>query len=141
MAGCRNEERTQEAVYVGVVTHDHNIFAIAILMDEVLKVVQRGFGGERVGEQYLGLIASFGADEGCSLHTALEFAGDDEIELYLHCIQHISELKTMALTIFIERALDVEQRIGAAGSSAGVTKNEKIHCVFILIYRTRPLNR
>ena len=77
--------------------------------------------------QDAGFVAGLGADERRGLQAALERAGDDEVELDLQRVEDMRELKAVALAVFVERTLDVEQRIGAAGSGAGVAKDEEIH--------------
>lgn len=63
----------------------------------------------------------------------LKLTGDDEVELDLQCIQYMGKLKAVTVAVFVERTLDIEKRIGAAGSGAGVTEDEEIHeSIFIV---------
>jgi len=92
MGGGGNEQRAEEAVDIRVVANDKDVFAVAKLVNEMLEVVKGGFGGKRTGEQNLGFVASFGADERSGLHASFEIAGDDDIKLDLQCIQNMSKL-------------------------------------------------
>jgi hypothetical protein len=96
-------------------------------VEKFLKILLGGFGGEGVGEQDLGLIAGFGAYERGGLEAALEGARDDEIEVYLQCIQHMREVEAVSFAVFIEGTLEVEKGIFSAFPGASVTKNEEIH--------------
>jgi hypothetical protein len=129
-AGGGYEERTEEGGEVRVVADNEEILAFGVFAKESLKVFEGGFGGERGGVQDLGFVASLGADERCGLEAALEGAGDDQIELDVQRIQHVSELEAVLLAFFIERAFEVEQRIGAWLAGAGVAKNVQIHSLF-----------
>ncbi len=103
------------------------VFVAAALEEELLEVLLGGLGGEGVGEQDLGLVAGLGADEGGGLEAALEGARDDEIELYLQCIQDVREMEAVAFAVFVEGAFEVEEGIFAADACAGVAENEEIH--------------
>lgn len=104
--------------------YDEEVLVAAALVEKLLEVLQRGLGGEAIGEQNLGLVAGLGADEGGGLEATLERAGDDEIELYLQCIQYIREMEAVALAVFIQRALEIEDWIFAADACAGVAENK-----------------
>ena len=122
-----NEQRAEEAVDIRVVANDKHVFAVAKLVNEMLEVVQAGFRGKCTGEQDLGLVTSLRADEGGGLHASLEIAGDNDVELDLQRIQDMSKLQAVALSVFIERAFEIEERVSAAGSGAGMTKNKQVH--------------
>jgi hypothetical protein len=103
------------------------VFVASGFVEELLEVLLGGLGGEGVGEQDLGLVAGFGADEGGCLEAALEGARDDEIELYVQCIQHMREVEAVAFTVFVEGAFEIEEGIFSADACAGVAENEEIH--------------
>ena len=63
----------------------------------------------------MGFVAGLGADEGGGLEAALERAGDDEVELNVQRVQDVSELEAVLLAFLVERALEVEEWIGARG--------------------------
>ena len=105
----------------------------AALEQELLEVLLGGLGGEGVGEQDLGLVAGLGADEGGGLEAALEGARDDEIELYLQCIQHMREVEAVTFAVFVEGALEIEDGIFSADACAGVAENEEIHKAWFLL--------
>lgn len=110
-----------------------NVFAVAALVEEALEVVEGGFGSESVGDLDGGFVAGLGTYERGGLHTALETAGDDEVELYLQRIQHVGELKAVAFAVFVQWAFRVEKRIGTAGSGAGVAEDEEIHGLIFIV--------
>jgi hypothetical protein len=112
------------------VADDKEILAFGVLAKESLKVFEGGIGGERCGVQNLGFVAGLGADERGGLKAALEGAGDDQIELDVQRVQHVSELEAVLLAFFIERAFEVEERIGAGLTGAGVAKDVQIHNLF-----------
>jgi hypothetical protein len=58
---------------------------------------------------------------------ALERTGYDCVELQLHGVEHMGQLKTVALAVLVERALAIENRVGAPQAGAGMTKDKKIH--------------
>ena len=122
--GRGDEERSQEVGEVGVVADDQDIFAGLMFAQELLEVFEGGRRGESGGLQDGGLVAGLGTDEGGRLEAAFEWARDDEVELYVHCIQHLRELKAVALAFFIEGALYVEHGVQATGNCTGVTKDK-----------------
>ena len=104
-----------------------DVFVASGFVEELLEVLLGGLGGEGVGEQDLGFVAGFGAYERGGLEAALEGAGDDEIEIYLQCTQHMRELEAVSFAVFVEWPFEIEERIFSAFPGAGVTKNEKVH--------------
>jgi hypothetical protein len=110
-----------------------NVFVAAGFVEELLEVLLGGLGDQGVGKQDLGFIAGLGADEGGGLEAAFEGARDDEIEVYLQCIQHMREVEAVAFAVFIERALEIEDGIFSADACAGVAENEEIHKAWFLL--------
>ena len=106
---------------------DEDVFVLGALAQQALELGERGGGGERVGDEDLGLVAGLGADELRGLQAAFEGAGDDEVEAELHRVEDLREVQAVVLAFLVERALEVEQRIDAAGSGAGVAEDEEIH--------------
>lgn len=104
-----------------------DVFVAADFVEEFLEVLFGGLGGECVGEQDLGLVAGLGADEGGGLEAALEGARDDEVELYVQCIQHMREMEAVPVAFFVEGPFEIEEGIFSAFPGAGVTKNEEVH--------------
>lgn len=127
MGGGGDEQRAEKAIDIWVMADNEDIFAVAKLVNEMLEVVKVGFGGKRTGEQDLGFVASLRADERSSLHASFEIAGDNDIELDLQRIQNMGKLQAVPLSVFIERAFDIEERVGAARPGAGMAKNEQVH--------------
>ena len=127
------EERAEEGGEVGVVADDQHVFALGVVMQQALELLEGGGGGERVGLQNGRLVAGLGADEGGGLQAALERAGDDEVELDVQRIEDVSELQAVALALFVERSFDIEEGIGAAGSGTGVTEDEQIHNLLTIV--------
>ena len=76
--------------------------------------MESGFGGERGGVEDLRFVAGLGADERGGLQAALEWAGDDEVELDVQGVQDMGELEAVALAFLVEGALEVEGGIGRA---------------------------
>ena len=64
--------------------NNEDVFTVAAIAKQALKIVQRGLGGESIGYLDRGFVASLRPYKRGGLHTALKLAGDDEIELYLH---------------------------------------------------------
>ena len=122
--GRGDEERSQEVGEVGIVADDQDIFASLMVAQELLEVFEGGRRGESGGLQDGRLVTGLGADEGGGLEAALERTRDDEVELYVHCIQHLRELEAVALAFLIERALYVEHGAQATGTCTGVTKDK-----------------
>jgi hypothetical protein len=106
---------------------DEDVFVAAGFVEELLEVLLGGLGGEGVGEQDLGFVTSFGAYEGGGLEAALEGARDDEVELYVQCIQYMREVKAVSFAFFVEGPFEIEEGIFSAFPGAGVTKNEQVH--------------
>lgn len=100
---------------------------IAALMEQMLEIVGGGLGSERLGDLDRRLVAGLVTDKRGGLQASLEIAGDDEVELDIQRVKDVRELEAVTLAFFIERAFDVEKRVGAAGSSAGMAENEEIH--------------
>ena len=121
------EEMVEEARDVGVVADDHDVLVGRTLVEEALELWVGGAGRERVGYEDGGLVSGFGADELRSLQAALERAGDDEIEVDGEGVEDVRKLDALALAVFIERAFDVNSRIGAACACTGVTKYKQVH--------------
>lgn len=71
-----------------------------------------------------GFVAGFGGDERSRLEAALEGAGDDDVKLNFESVEDLGQLNAIALAVLVERALGVEERIGAAGASAGVPEDK-----------------
>jgi hypothetical protein len=113
------------------VADEEEVLTFGALAEKLLEVFESGVGGECGGVQDLGFVASLGADERRGLEAALEGAGDDQVELDVQRVQHVSELEAMLLALFIERAFGVEERIAARLAGAGVAKNIQIHNLFI----------
>jgi len=93
------------------VADEEEVLALGALAEELLEVLEGGFGGERGGVEDLGFVAGLGADERGGLEAAFEGAGDDEVELDVQRVEHMSELEAMLLAFLIEGAFGVEERI------------------------------
>ena len=107
--------------------YDQEVFVAAGFVEELLEVPLGGLGGEGVGEQDLGLVTGLGADEGGGLEAAFEGARDDQVELYVQCIQHMREVKAVSFAVFVEGAFEIEDGIFSADAGAGVAENEEVH--------------
>jgi len=124
------EERGEEGGEVGIVADEEEVLGFGAVAEKLLEVANGGLGGEGGGEQDFAVVAGFGADERGGLETALEGAGDDEIELDVEGVEDVGELKTVLLALLVERAFDVEERVGTAGAGAGVPKQKEVHRLF-----------
>ena len=111
-------------------TDYQNVLAGGDLAKELLEVSYGGGGGECFGLLNRSLVTGFSADHRGRLKGALERARDDEIKLYVQCIEHVSKLETVLFPFFIEGTLYVEEGICSAKASAGVAKNIQIHNLF-----------
>src|ERR1700722_8209326 len=110
---------------------DHeDVFAVRDLAKELLEVLNGSGGGECFRLLNRSFVTGLGADHGGGLEGALEWARDNEIKLYVQCIEHVSKLETMLLPFFVEGTLYVEERVCSAKTSAGVAKNIQIHNLF-----------
>ena len=114
---------------------EEEVFAVGTLAKKLLKIFESCFGGERGGVENLRFVAGLGADEGCSLKAALEGARNDEVELDVQRVEHVSELEAVLLTFLVEGAFGVEEWIRAPQAGAGVAKNIQIHNLFIFYRR------
>ena len=108
-----------------------DVFGASGFVEKLLEVLLGGLGGEGVGEQDLGFVAGFGAYEGGGLEAALEGARDDEIELYVQCIQHMRKVEAVSFAFFVEGAFEIEDGIFSADAGACVTENEEVHKALI----------
>ena len=123
--GCN--ELAEECRDVGIVADDEKVFVGGALTQQALELGEGRGGSQAFGHEDAGLVAGFGADELRGLHAALERAGDDEVEVELHRGEDVSEMQAVALAVFIERTLGVEDGIDAAGAGAGVAKDVEVH--------------
>lgn len=108
---------------------DEDVFVGGALAQEALELGEGGGGCEGVGEEDALLVAGLGGDELGGLLAALEGAGDDEVEAGLEGVEDVGELLALALAVLVEGTFDVEERIGAANTGAGVTEEEKVHTI------------
>jgi len=110
---------------------DHeDVLAVGDLAKELLEVLYGGGGGECFGLLNRGLVTGLGADHGGGLEGALEWARDDEIKLYVQCIEHVGELEAVLFPFFVEGTPYVEERVCSTKTGAGVAKNIQIHNLF-----------
>ena len=110
---------------------DHeDVLVVGDFAKELLEVFDGGRWGKCLGLLNRSLITGFGADHGGGLKGTLEWARDNEIKLYVQCIEHVSKLETVLFPFFVEGTLYVEEGICAAKASAGVAKNIQIHNLF-----------
>jgi hypothetical protein len=116
---------------------DEDVLAFGDLAKELLEIFYGGGGGECFGLLNRSLVTGFGADHGGGLKGALEWARDDEIKLYVQCIEHVSKLETVLFPFLVEGTLYVEEGICSAKASASVAKNIQIHNLFT--YYRRPV--
>jgi hypothetical protein len=126
-AGGWHEERTEEVGEIGIVANDQKVIAAGVFAEKSLEVFEGSFGGERGGVENLGFVTGLGADQGGGLQAALERARDDEVELNVQGVEHVSELQTMLFAFLIKGALGIEHWIGTAKTGAGVSKDVQIH--------------
>jgi len=56
--------------------------------------------------------------------AALEWAGDDEIEVELEGVEDVGELQALGFAVLVDGTLEVEERIGARTAGAGVAKDK-----------------
>ena len=83
-----------------------------------------------LGDHDLGVVADLRAHQRGRLQCALERAGDDQIELNLQGVQVPADQQALLLAFLVEGTFDVDQRIRAADSGAGMTKDIKVHGFF-----------
>jgi hypothetical protein len=96
------------------VAYNKQVLVTSALKEKLLEVAEGGLGGEGIREQNLRFIAGFGADQGSSLKATFERARDDEVELNLQTIQNVGEMHALAFAVLVERAFQVQYRIGAS---------------------------
>ena len=104
-------------------SHHQHVLPVAHLMHQLQKISVDRRRSELAGMHNLRLVSGFRRYQLCGLESAFERAGDDQVEVYLQCIQHMRELKAMLLAFLVERPSDIEERIGAPNSGAGVAKD------------------
>jgi hypothetical protein len=124
VADAEAEEQSKELGDVGIVADDEDVFVGRALAEEALKLGEAGAGSEGGRDEDLLLVAGLGGDELGSLLAALEGAGDDEVEAGLEGVEDVGELEALGLTVLVERAFDVEERIEAFEAGAGVAEND-----------------
>jgi len=118
------EEVAQKLRDVGVVAYDEDVLGGGVFAQEALELREGCGGGERVGDDDFLLVTSFGGDELGGLLAAFERAGDDEVEAEIEGVEDVGELEALGLAVLVEGTLDVENRIGAAKTRAGVAEDE-----------------
>jgi hypothetical protein len=121
------DELDEKGCDVGVVADDHHVLIGRALVQEALELRVGCAGREGVGDEDGGLVTGLGADELRGLQAALEWAGDDEIEVDRERAEDVREMDAVALSVLVERAFDVDNGIGAACARTGVAKDEQIH--------------
>lgn len=94
--------------------NDQKVIAAGVFAEKPLEVFECRVGGERGGVQNLCFVSGLGADERGSLQAPLERARDDEVELNVQGVEHVSQLEAVLFAFFIEGTLGVEYWIGAA---------------------------
>ncbi len=117
------EQVTEKLGDVGVMADDEDVLVGAAVAQQPLELGEGGGGGKRVGDEQLLLVAGLGGDELGGLLGALEGAGDDEVKVGLEGIEDVRKLQALGLAVLIEGTLDVEERIGAANTGAGVAED------------------
>ena len=98
-------------------------------MHQVQKRSQGCVGRKGVGRFDACVIRDFSPNQRRGLERALQRAGDDEVEVNLERAQIAADNETLQLALFIEWALDVNNRVCATGAGAGVPKNIEVHAV------------
>jgi hypothetical protein len=109
------------------VADEQQVLNIAVVFDEFVEVFEGAGGGEGVGVEDLGFVAGLVGNEGGGLEAALEWAGDDEIEVDVEGIEDVGELEAVALTLFVEGTFDVENRVGTGCAGARVPEDKEVH--------------
>jgi len=117
----------EELCDVGVMPDDHYVFVGGGLVEKALELCPCGSRCDGVGDEDGGLVSGLSTNELGGLEAALERAGNDEIEVDCECVEDVREMQALTLTVFVERAFDVDGRICAACASTGVAKKEQIH--------------
>jgi hypothetical protein len=118
------KELAEELGEVGVVAYDENVLGGGGFAQKALELGEGGGGGEGVGDQDLLFVAGLGGYELGGLLGALERARDDEIEVELESVEDVGELQALGLAVLVDGTLEVEERIGAWTTGAGVAKDE-----------------
>ena len=87
------------------------------------KSAKPGLGTQRVFLDQLALVAHFISDQRGGLHSALERAGDDDVDLHAERGQSAADVAALLDAVFVERALFVflVARAQASLPGAGVT--------------------
>ena len=131
----------RKLVEVGVVADDEEVFVVVGTRERSFwKSLRVASGARALESRICGLVAGLGADEGGGLQAALERAGDDEVELYLQCVQYMGELEAVALAVFVEGAFE-RRGVGfwRAGAGAGVAEDEEIHRPVFIVEQSFPV--
>ena len=104
--------------------YDENVLGGGALAQKALELGEGGGGGEGIGDEDLLFVAGLGGDELGGLLGALEGARDYEIEAGLEGVEDMGELEALGLAVLVDGTLEVEERIGARTTGAGVAKDE-----------------
>ena len=108
---------------VGVVADDENVLRGGPVAEKALELGEGRGGSKRGGDQDFLFVAGLGSNELGGLLGALEGARDDEIEVGIEGVEDVGELQALCLAVLVEGTLDIEERIGAANTGAGVAEN------------------
>ena len=117
------EQVAEKLSDVGIVADDEDVLVGAAVAQQALELGEGGGRRKGVGDKQLLLVAGFGGDELGGLLGALEGARDNKVKVGLECIEDVGKLQALGLAVLVEGTLDVEERIGAANTGAGVAEN------------------
>jgi hypothetical protein len=90
------------------VADEEEVLVCGLFAKEFLEVLEDCVRCESSRLQNVCLITGLGANERGGLKATLEGARDDEVELNIQLVEHVSELEALPFAFFIERTLEVE---------------------------------
>jgi len=123
VVGADAEQVAEKLGDVGVVADDENVLRGGPVAEKALELGEGRGGSKRGGDQDFLFVAGLGSNELGGLLGALEGARDDEIEVGIEGVEDVGELQALCLAVLVEGTLDIEERIGAANTGAGVAEN------------------
>ena len=123
------EQRSQKRCQIRIVPHDENGLIFRDLFQQLFKVGNGCARRKSFRRHDFAVVAGFRSHQRRRLQCPFERARDDHVKVNLERIQVVAHQNALLLALFIKRAFDVDEGIGAPCSGTGMTKNIQIHVV------------
>lgn len=112
---------------IWIMADDEHSLPVGVLVEEFLKGSKVAVRGERCTHFDLRFVTHLGAYELGRLQRALEWTGDNYVDLYTQRAQHASNQNALIFAFLDERASCVKLGIITSNSRVGMTHQVEIH--------------